>query len=86
MQINLFGVVYNLFISPLRPEVPGKHRRAPKKSNHHKEPEKAVDNVEVSVKNVADSMDGATTGILLCCLGQRCFLEGSSHSFYSFGR
>ena len=74
----------HLFISPLCPKVPSKGCCNPRERKNHKQPKKAVNNVELSVEDIADPMDGASASVFLCGLNQGCFLQCILHCMYSF--
>ena len=64
--------IKNLFISPLGPQVPCQRPSNSKEHKHHQQPEDSVKDPKVSVKGVADPMDGASACVLFCCLGEDC--------------
>ena len=76
MRHSRWGSVssYHLLISPLWPQVPCQCCRNAKEGEHHKKPKKAINDVELPVKGVADPVDGASACIFLRCLSQRWFL------------
>ena len=60
--------VYHLFVSPLGPEVQCQRPSNSKEHKPHQQPEDSVKDPKVSVKGIADPMDGASAGVLFCCL------------------
>ena len=72
----------HLFISPLRPKIPCECCSNPRKRKNHEQPKKAVNNVELSVEDIADPMDGASASVFLCGLNQGCFLQCILHCIF----
>ena len=71
-----------LFTSPLWPKIPCEGCSNPYERKNHEQPKKAVNNVELSVEDIADPMDGALASVFLCGLNQGCFLQCILHCIF----
>ena len=78
-SLELDGIY--LLVSPLWPKVPWQSCSNAKEGEHHEQPQKPINSVELPVKGIANPVDGAPTCVFLSCLSQRWLLECLRHVF-----
>ena len=84
LNLSIKSVDSHLFVSPLRPKVPGHGRSNAQEDKDDSQPEEAFPKVEFLVEDVADSVDRALAGVLLRRLRQGCFFWCLLHTRFFF--